>query len=46
LPGQLGGLKANINPKTIKAMATKCLGGTLVCAYAVLTAMFGGKYRA
>ncbi|MCZ2343624.1 MAG: hypothetical protein LC104_17800 [Bacteroidales bacterium] len=46
LPGQLGGLKANVDQKTSNAMATTFLGGLLVVVGAMLFAMFGGKHRA
>lgn len=46
LPGQLGGLKANVDQKTSNAMATTFLGGLLVVVGAMLFAMFGGKHKA
>lgn len=46
MPGQLGGLKANVDQKTSNAMATTFLGGMLVAIGAVLFAMFGGKHKA
>jgi DNA-directed RNA polymerase subunit RPC12/RpoP len=46
LPGQLGGMKAEVDRKTSNMMATTFLGGLLVAVGAVLFAMFGGKSRA
>lgn len=46
LPGQLGGLKANVDQKTSNAMATTFLGGLLVVVGAMVFAMFGGKHKA
>jgi len=46
LPGQLGGLKANVDQKTSNAMATTFLGGLLVVVGAMLAVMFGGKHKA
>ncbi len=46
LPGQLGGLKVNVDQKTSNTIATTFLGGLLVAIGAVLFAMFGGKHRA
>ena len=46
LPGQLGGLKANVDQKTSNAMATTFLGGMLVALGAMLAVMLGGKHRA
>jgi hypothetical protein len=46
LPGQLGGMKAEVDRKTSNMMATTFLGGVLVAIGAVLFAMFGGKPRA
>jgi hypothetical protein len=45
LPGQLGGMKANVDRKTSNMMATTFLGGLLVAVGAVLFAMFGGKSK-
>lgn len=45
LPGQLGGLKAEVNRETSNMMATTFLGGLLVALGAVLFAMFGGKSK-
>lgn len=46
LPGQLGGMKAEVDRKTSNMMATTFLGGLLVAIGAVLFATFGGKSRA
>lgn len=46
LPGQLGGLKANVDQKTSNAMATTFLGGLLVALGAFLFAGFMGKGKA
>jgi len=43
MPGNLGGLKANVDQPTSNAMATTFLGGLLVVVGAVLFSMFGGK---
>lgn len=45
LPGQLGGMKANVDRKTGNMMATTFLGGLLVAIGAVLFAAFGGKSK-
>ncbi|MGL4465054.1 MAG: hypothetical protein ACRDD1_19585 [Planctomycetia bacterium] len=45
LPGQLGGLKANVDRKTSNMMATTTLGALLFAGGAVLFAMLGGKAR-
>lgn len=45
LPGQLGGLKANVDQKTSNSMASAFLGGALVALGATLTVMLGGKHR-
>ncbi|MEO2091786.1 MAG: hypothetical protein ABGY75_20215, partial [Gemmataceae bacterium] len=45
LPGQLGGMKANVDRKTSNMMATTFLGGLLVAIGAVLFGMFGGKSK-
>lgn len=46
LPGQLGGIKANVDQKTSNAMATTFLGGLLVALGAFLFAGFMGKGKA
>lgn len=46
LPGQLGGMKVDVDKKTSNAMATTFLGGLLVVVGAVLFSMFGGKKSA
>jgi len=43
MPGNLGGLKANVDQPTSNAMATTFLGGLLVVVGAMLFSMFGGK---
>ncbi len=45
LPGQLGGMRAEVDRKTSNMMATTFLGGLLVTIGAVLFAMFGGKSK-
>jgi hypothetical protein len=43
MPGNLGGLKVNVDQPTSNAMATTFLGGLLVVVGALLFSMFGGK---
>jgi hypothetical protein len=45
LPGQLGGMRVEVDRRTSNAMATTFLGGLLVAVGAVLFAMFGGKSK-
>lgn len=45
LPGQLGGMRAEVDRKTSNMMATTFLGAVLVSIGAVLFAMFGGKSK-
>ncbi|MDX1968580.1 MAG: hypothetical protein SFV23_15490 [Planctomycetaceae bacterium] len=45
LPGQLGGLKANVDQGTSNSIASAFLGGALVALGAALTVMLGGKHR-
>lgn len=45
LPGQLGGMKAEVDRETSNMMATTFLGAVLVALGAVLFSMFGGKSK-
>ena len=45
LPGQLGGIKAEVDRETSNLMATTFLGGMLLAIGAVLMAMFGGRSK-